>query len=414
MKVLFTTPILEHPAAGGPQLRIENTIKILSRHFDLHIITTYNAGYPVSDETLSFFSSYCKTICRLSDWRGKRFWRSSFIWVLIGKIFNRILPMQAWSDAKEIKNFLQRNEIDFIWFGFGNISYPLIRAVRLQFPEAHIISDTDSVWSRFVLRKIPYVGLLHKLSLAIEGKLKEREEKRSVELSDVTTAVSEIDAEYYRGISSDKSKIHVFSNVIDLSCYEGVCEESTNPTLFIGGSFGDTTSAMNIGTRWFIQEVFPLIQARVKGVHLYVVGRGSELEFGGLNNSAITVTGKVPSVLPYLMCARAAIVPLKFESGTRFKILEAGACHVPIVSTTLGAEGIPVADGEHLLIADSAEDFAEKVSVLIEDPSLSERLARNCYNLVRDNYSLEALEKEFMKIIFYSKQRIERKSTAKN
>jgi glycosyltransferase involved in cell wall biosynthesis len=115
----------------------------------------------------------------------------------------------------------------------------------------------------------------------------------------------------------------------------------------------------------------------------------------------VTVTGRLESVLPYLCNTDVALVPLKFESGTRFKILEAGACKVPLVSTTLGAEGIPVVDGEHILIADDPMSFADAIIRLLENRSLANRLAVNCQDLVKEKYSVETLLLEAKRILGY-------------
>jgi glycosyltransferase involved in cell wall biosynthesis len=120
-----------------------------------------------------------------------------------------------------------------------------------------------------------------------------------------------------------------------------------------------------------------------------------------MNGPNVTVTGRLDSVLPYLCNTSVALVPLKFESGTRFKILEAGVCNVPIVSTTLGAEGIPVVDEEHILIADEPKSFADAIVRLLEDKSLANKLAKNCQDLVKEKYSVETLVHEAKSILEY-------------
>jgi glycosyltransferase involved in cell wall biosynthesis len=109
----------------------------------------------------------------------------------------------------------------------------------------------------------------------------------------------------------------------------------------------------------------------------------------------------VDSVLPYLCHADVALVPLHFESGTRFKILEAGACGVPQVSTTLGAEGIPVVDGRDILIADRPEAFAGAILRLLEDKPLAARLAESCERLVREQFSVPRLGRDAKSILAY-------------
>ena len=131
------------------------------------------------------------------------------------------------------------------------------------------------------------------------------------------------------------------------------------------------------------------------------MGNNSELSFGDKNSHNITVTGRLKSVLPYLCNTDVALVPLKFESGTRFKILEAGACNVALVSTALGAEGIPVFDGEHILIADEAEDFANSIVRLLDDKEFAKKIAINCHKLINDNFSIETLVVEAKQILEY-------------
>ena len=265
--------------------------------------------------------------------------------------------------------------------------------------------DTDSVWSRFILRELPYTSSTHR-RVAIErrGRKKEAEERAWVRLCDVTTAVSEIDAEYYRSISSEPERIRLFSNVIDLASYRDIPPppaELKRPCMFLAGTFGHYNSPMDTAARWVLEEVLPLVQAQVPDVHFYIVGRGSDRMLGHAAGPSVTVTGKLPSVLPYLCHADVSLVPLKFESGTRFKILEAGACKIPLVSTTLGAEGIPVIDGEHILIADEPEDFANAIVRLLNEKDFANRLALNCHKLVNMHFCVESLTVEAKRILEY-------------
>ena len=158
---------------------------------------------------------------------------------------------------------------------------------------------------------------------------------------------------------------------------------------------------MNMATNWVLDEVLPLVHQRYPELHFYIVGRNSDREFSHRTNAHVTVTGMLESVLPYLCHADAALVPLKFESGTRFKILEAGACCVPLVSTTLGAEGIPVVHDQDILIADDPADFAAAILRILDEPELGRRLAESCYQLVAASYSVEALVGEAETILEY-------------
>ena len=158
---------------------------------------------------------------------------------------------------------------------------------------------------------------------------------------------------------------------------------------------------MENAARWMINEILPLVYRVIPEVHFVIVGKGSDQVMADINDPRITITGKLPTVLTYLCLVDVALVPLKFESGTRFKIIEAGACKIPLVSTTLGAEGIPVKDGEHLLIADEPEEFAEAIVRLLKDRGLANRLALNCHRLINECYSIDYLVNEAEHILEY-------------
>ena len=104
---------------------------------------------------------------------------------------------------------------------------------------------------------------------------------------------------------------------------------------------------------------------------------------------------------PWLERAKLTVVPLSHESGTRFKIVESGAAGVPCVSTTLGAEGIDITHGKDILIADTAEAFAESIISVLKNDDLRKRLATNLHALIKQKYSLNTQKKEAEDLISY-------------
>jgi len=397
MKILYTTPILEYPAAGGPQLRIENSIKALSKICDLHILHQASYSSDTVNVTDTYFRQFSESYHTIYRYPSNRFLR------LAHRLIRRFSGFEYDRTANKVIKFIKKNKIEIVWFGYGNISYSLIKAVKEALPDVKVVCDTDSVWSRFVLRELPYAEGARKEKIARDGALKEAEERAWVNLCEVTTAVSEVDAEYYRSISPEPARIKLFSNVIDIQNYSVIPTQPTNfkkPCIFLAGSFGPN-SAMNMAANWVLDEVLPLFHQRYPELHFYIFGRNSDREFAHRANARVTVTGMLESVLPFLCYADVALVPLKFESGTRFKILEAGACRVPLVSTTLGAEGIPVVHDQDILIADDPADFAAAILRILDEPELGRRLAESCYKLVAANYSVEALVNEAEAILEY-------------
>jgi glycosyltransferase involved in cell wall biosynthesis len=398
MKILFTSPVIEHPPVGGPQLRIENSIKALSKNYEIYLLVrSKNFG---GERAHKFFKRFVKeihfspSVLRVIESAG-----------LVRKLKSLRARISDWdlqSDKKALLRLVDEKKIDVVWFGYGNISYDLMKAVRLERPHLKMICDTDSVWSRFVLREAEHVTGERRNELIQAGKKKENEEKDWVSFCDVTTGVSQVDASYYASLTNDQKKVRVFSNVIDVANYK-VKEEKPagfkTPALFLAGSFGVAQGSMNLATDWVIDEVMPLVWKENPSVNLYVVGRNSDIAFGKKQSDRIIVTGQVESVLPYLCNSAVALVPLKFESGTRFKILEASACQIPIVSTTLGAEGIDVKNGYDIVIADSAQEFAHGIIELISNPAKAAEMGKRASDLVRSQFSVEAHALEGVSIL---------------
>jgi glycosyltransferase involved in cell wall biosynthesis len=106
------------------------------------------------------------------------------------------------------------------------------------------------------------------------------------------------------------------------------------------------------------------------------------------------ITGEVPDMRPYLAAAAGMVVPLFQGGGIRFKILEAFAANVPVISTAKGAEGLAVEDGKHLLLAETADEFVAAVQRLRTDEHLANRLAANGLQLVTKSYSFSVISQQ--------------------
>jgi glycosyltransferase involved in cell wall biosynthesis len=391
LKVLFTSPILEYPAAGGPQLRIETSIRALAMISDLHVISRASRRQIGGIQGESYYRKICP------NFKYPPLINTFENFPLFRKPISFLRRHFQIIDAAYLLWYAKKNNIDVVWFGFGNISYYLIKNFRKLSKNTKIVCDTDSVWSRFILRALPVVkNSDRRKQILNDGKKKEVEEFLLSELSDLTTAVSEVDAEYYRGLVFDQSKIQIFSNVIDVERYKENQEQPKGfkkPCIHLAGSFG-VDSPMEWAARWFIEKAYPAIKREIPEITLYIVGRDSDKVLSDITDKSIVVTGRVHSVLPYLKNSDVAVVPLSFESGTRFKILEAGAAEVPIVSTTLGAEGIPVIHEQSILIADDETSFANEVIRVIKDKDLAKSLTTQCAEIINSRYSVKALASE--------------------
>lgn len=398
-KILFTTPVLKHPATGGPYLRVENSIKALAQISDISIYSRVSLDALGGASGLTFYEKYCQ---------GFYFAPSTFLehqYIKFSKrainfFSRRLLKKEIFNSRQELEResrdllkIANQIKADVIWLGYGNISYPLLAIIK-EHSSYQVVVDTDSIWSRFILRELPFAkSEEERQEIENKGKEKESEETWGTQLADVTTAVSEIDAEYYKKLSKNLQQVHLFSNVIDIEMYQDVpapVSHLKKPCIYLAGTFWER-SPMEDAARWVIEKVLPLVRQQIPDIHFYIIGSGSDRILSDIDEPGITITGRLPSVLPYLCHADVALVPLRFESGTRFKILEAGACGIPIVSTTLGAEGLPVIHNKDILIADEPESFSEGIIKMIKNPDFAQMLADNLKNLVQSQYSIASL-----------------------
>jgi polysaccharide biosynthesis protein PslH len=151
------------------------------------------------------------------------------------------------------------------------------------------------------------------------------------------------------------------------------------------------------GIAWFVESILPKLRVAVPHATLTIVGRNPTAKVRALHapDVGVTVTGSVPDVRPYLASAQLFIVPLRVGGGTRLKIYEGMTMGLPTVSTTIGAEGLPVVDGEHLLLADDPDTFARACSALLRDPERCATMGDSADRYVRRQFGWDGVARRF-------------------
>ena len=211
-------------------------------------------------------------------------------------------------------------------------------------------------------------------------------------------AVSEADAEKMRALYG-VSRVTAVPTGVDVAFFTPPAEAQPATDLVFVGSM-DWMPNVD-GVVWFVREVLPLIKRKLPGCSLAVVGRtpGREVTELAERDTRIRITGTVADVRPWLWGSKVAIVPLRIGGGTRLKIYEAMAARTPVVSTMIGAEGLDIAPGEDILIADQPEAFAEACVRLISDGDERRRLADAAWRHVETKHSWQAAALEFVRAL---------------
>lgn len=202
-----------------------------------------------------------------------------------------------------------------------------------------------------------------------------RYERRALERFDQIVAVSEHDQALMHAMKPN-SPIGVVRTGVDVTGFTPPTDAPTrseSTVMFLGSM--DWPANID-GVEYFCQQIWPAITAAVPGAKFQVVGRTPPERIVRFGGPSVEIVGGVKSVQPYLHKASIFVVPLRIGGGTRLKIYEAMAAAVPIVSTTVGAEGLDVRDGEDIVLADDAASFADSVIGLLRDEDRRGRIAK--------------------------------------
>ncbi|MGV3658749.1 MAG: glycosyltransferase [Prosthecobacter sp.] len=172
---------------------------------------------------------------------------------------------------------------------------------------------------------------------------------------------------------------------VDVEAFQPPAAPPPVPTI---GFLGSMDWMPNIdGVLWFAREVLPRIRGRLPGTRVKIIGRNPPPSIQALAaDPLIEVTGTVPEVQPHVHACSLIAVPLLAGGGTRIKIFEAMAMGVPVVSTTIGAEGLPVQHGAEIQIADTPEDFATQTALLLTDTAAATALAMRARALMERRF----------------------------
>jgi len=223
-------------------------------------------------------------------------------------------------------------------------------------------------------------------------------EERYLRRADHVLAVSENDRDIFAGFV-DPSKLTTIETGVDVDYFKIIPDtEQPNSLVFTGSMdwLPNEDAMVN-----FIQETLPLIRMQLPEVFLRIVGRKPSANLRSLaaRQKHVELTGWVEDVRPFLASGAVCIVPLRIGGGTRLKIFEAMAMGKAVVSTSIGAEGLPVRDGENILLADTPGLFAQSVAHLLRDVTRRREIGLAARKLVAEKYSWARIAEDFSAVL---------------
>jgi GT2 family glycosyltransferase len=300
--------------------------------------------------------------------------------------------------AKAVNNYdldmgavLRHNDFKLVFCELFGIAEQYLGIVREYSPGTPIIIDTFDVHFLREMREAITANDARLLRKAQETKRRELAIYKQADL--ILTVTADDKQALLR--EDPQLNISVVSNIHALPP-NIVPRAGRRNMLFVGG-FSHTPNVD--GVLYFCREIFPLVQQRLPDTKLWVVGNAPPPEIVALASANVVVTGYVRHLVPYLESALVSVAPLRFGSGMKGKIGEAMAWGIPVVTTTIGAEGMGLQDGVDALIADTPEDFARRIVQLHQNPELWDSVAQNARNLVEREWSPDAVDRSLTEIL---------------
>lgn len=287
----------------------------------------------------------------------------------------------------KLTEILKENSFDIIQLESLFVT-PYLKAIR-KYSKAPVVLRAHNI-EHFIWEKVAgdENNFLKKIYIKSLAKKLKNYELKIIKKLDAIVAITEEDKKEFQKINP-AIPVHVAPVGLDPGDY--TTENSTIE--FCLFHLGSMDWLPNIeGVNWLLNEVWPLIEN--KEIKLYLAGRKMPQELLSLNKINIIVEGTINDSRKFIREKQIMLVPLLTGGGMRVKIIEGMALGKTIISTTKGAEGINYTDGKNILIADTAQAFAEKISYLINNKNSCEEIGRNAKNLFLEKYSYLKIAEE--------------------
>jgi glycosyltransferase involved in cell wall biosynthesis len=286
--------------------------------------------------------------------------------------------------VKSIRDFIvaQGSRFDAIVLSRCDFARKHIKNVRLYAPQSRVIFDTVDLHS---LRTDREAQLTRDPDVRQKATEKQQLEDELIEQADETWVVSPFEQQLLQNKWPHKC-IEVVSNIVDVP-------GSTTPFalrrdwLFIGG-FQHTPNTDAV--LFFLQKIYPIVSERLPDARFYIIGEKPPPQIVALATERVIVAGLQRDARPFFDSIKLSVAPLRFGAGVKGKINQSMSLGVPVVATSVAAEGMELRDREDILLADEPEDFAEALVELYQSEALWNRLSQNGILKTQALYSTDA------------------------
>ena len=391
MRVLWLKTELLHPVDKGGRIRTYQMLRAIAREHHVTYLTLDDGN--AAPDALALASEYAHEVVRVPfapPARGSH----AFYRALAGNLLSSLPYAISRYRSAEMLQQVEKLAPDFDVVVCDFLTPAVNMPEHLPTPTVLFQHNVEAmIWERHAAVATSAVKQRY---MSEQWRRMFEFEKRMCHRFDHVVAVSPQDADVMRtryGISS----VSDVPTGVDIDYFTPTGEVRPDPyELVFTGSMDwmPNDDAMT----WFLSDILPLVRRDVPQAKVTIVGRapGARLTAAASGMDNVTVTGRVPDVRPYLERASVFLVPMRIGGGTRLKIFEAMAMGLPVVSTAIGAEGLPVTDGVDAVLRDERTGFAAAIVELLNSPEKRARIGQTGQQVVRDRFGWQGVADAFM------------------
>jgi polysaccharide biosynthesis protein PslH len=393
MRILMIINHIPYPPFSGASIRIYNLLKRLANEHEVWIVAfTHNENQDA--QNIAHLRTYCAGVEAVA---APNLGALDRPWQALEYLFKgrpiELRHFHSHALINKIRELTAQHCFDIVQIEDSYMGLYL-EALPSALRRRSVVTFHDVVFSRAdrIVRVEPH--LLRRIRIWLYGRMMRNWEPFYMENFGRCVVVSEADRRLLFSCNPHL-KIDVVPNGIDTQQFQPMPYSDDNSMLLFVGNMGYRPNVDAVS--YFCKQVFPLIRTKVPNAEVCIAGLNPASEVLALAGDGVYVTGTVEDVRPYYAQSAVCVVPLRAGGGTRLKILEAMALGRPVVSTSIGCEGLNVQDGVHLFIADTPEDFAAKTLLLLSKSDVRNSIIQNGRDLAEKHYDWDVITMQLLK-----------------
>ncbi len=390
LTVLWLSHFVPYPPKGGAFQRSYNLLRAVGARHELHLIALQHksGAHPEDERALAAteLGRFCRSVEIVDGTAASR--GAGLLPRVARMVIGTPLSVSVSNVAamrRAIRQQLSKRRFDLVHFDTIGLACYANEIGRMPAVLSHHGAESFMMLRRIRLEK----NVVRKLVFLADGRLLRRYEARHLPRFGENLVVSELDRRLL-GEIAPTARFSVVPNGVDTAYFHAMPPVASRKIVFAGrlDQYSNRDAILH-----FVRSAWPGIRSRFPDATLDILGMNppQELQKFAATDPAIRIHGFVPDVRPFFEQAALGICPIRDGGGTRIKILDNLAMGKPIVSTTIGIEGIDVEPGRDLLIADTPTDFVEQVSRIFSDAGLRQALAARARQVAEERYSWDGI-----------------------